>query len=68
MDKLLFYVLSALLLGTIIAITSGCSSRLEIENDMFFPTKHEPRSEMPWYSSVGGKSNTAGFRGMKGDQ
>lgn len=39
---------------------SGCSAGVSLEGDAFYPKNKEPRSQMPWYGSVAGKSNRNG--------
>ncbi len=60
---LVFYVLFFMLVG----LLAGCSSdlTLRVANDLFWP-ENDPREKMPWYSSVGGRSNSKGFTKLGG--
>tara|TARA_Y100000310_G_scaffold308553_1_gene351778 strand:+ start:8056 stop:8214 length:159 start_codon:yes stop_codon:yes gene_type:complete len=51
----------------LVGLLAGCSSdlTLRVANDLFWP-ENDPREKMPWYSSVGGRSNSKGFTKLGG--
>gem|GEM_PF-4537739 len=51
------------LLVLFVVSIGGCSSEMFVRNDLFYPKKHEPRTVMPWFGSVGGQSNRNGVSG-----